>query len=184
MSDKQLESLLVRVSDGDAGAFERLYSVIADTVVASVRAVVSDPDQAQDIAQEVALQLWRNAHRYDPSRSSVLSWVKLIAHHRAVDQIRTNLIRSTSETAVAHRATGHEAGPVEQVQIRFEHQAVRDALSGLTRIQHEAVVLAYFGGHTYRQVADLLNVPESTAKTRIRDGLIRIRQHLVESNWT
>lgn len=182
-----LERLLLRVAVGEDDVFARLYTVIADSVAASVRAIVSDPDEVQDISQEVALQVWRHAHRYDPSRSGVLTWVKLIAHHRAVDHIRTNQLRAASESAAAHRERRHGSGldvdPVEQVQLRFEHDAVRAALTCLTPIQRQAIVLAYYRGHTYQQVAALLEVPESTAKTRIRDGLIRIRHHLHNNHW-
>lgn len=141
--------------------------------------MVRDPAQSEEVAQEVLIEVWRSASRFDPSRGSAATWQMTIAHRRAVDRVRSSqaaLERDQRVGRSAHRPPFDEV--VEQVETRLEHEQVRKALSALTDLQREAVTLAYYGGYTYRQVAELLDVPLGTVKTRLRDGLIRLRDAL------
>ena len=138
--------------------------------------VVRDPAQAEEVTQEAYLEIWRTAARFDPERGSPLSWLMTIVHRKAVDRVRSAEASSRRDTSyhqqnqpVAHDATA------EAAHASLEARRVRGALSSLTTVQREAVELAYFGGYTHTEVASLLGLPVGTAKTRIRDGLIRLR---------
>jgi RNA polymerase sigma-70 factor (ECF subfamily) len=169
--------LLVRTARGDEGAFSILYDHIAPSVFGLARRVLRNPSQAEEVTQEILVEVWRNAPRFDPERGSATSWIMTIAHRRAVDRVRSEQSARDRETRVfIQDPPAPDAG--ETVADQMEQQRVRMALEGLTDIQREAIALAYYGGHTYREVSDLLDVPLATIKTRIRDGLIRLRDSL------
>jgi RNA polymerase sigma-70 factor, ECF subfamily len=130
----------------------------------------------------VFVELWRVAPRFDPARGTVAAWVATIAHRRAVDRVRSEQAgRNRVEREATRVERPHDdvaEGVIARDQSQFERHRVRRALDRLTSMQREAVELAYFGGHTYREVAVLLDVPEGTIKTRIRDGMIRLRDEL------
>jgi len=178
---QDLAPLLARVARGDHEAFEAVYDQLAGPVYGLVRKVLRDPAQSEEIAQEVLLEVWRTASRFDPERGSAAAWVMTIAHRRAVDRVR-------SETAAALREQKVLPGPVtgedvaELVETALDRQRVRRCLGTLTTLQAESVKLAYYGGYTYAQVAELLGVALGTVKTRIRDGLIRMRD-CMEVTW-
>jgi RNA polymerase sigma-70 factor (ECF subfamily) len=178
---QDLAPLLARVARGDHEAFEAVYDQLAGPVYGLVRKVLRDPAQSEEIAQEVLLEVWRTASRFDPGRGSAAAWVMTIAHRRAVDRVR-------SEAAAALREQKVLPGPVtgddvaELVETALDRQRVRRCLGTLTTLQAEAVKLAYYGGYTYAQVAELLGVALGTVKTRIRDGLIRMRD-CMEVTW-
>ena len=180
-SDPQL-ALIQRVGRGDQGAFAALYDTIAPLVHGVVLKIVRDPSQTEEVVQEVFVELWRVAPRFDPGKGTVTSWVATIAHRRAVDRVRSEQAarnRVERESARAERPYDEVADSVVAVdQSQFERRRVQRALDRLTSMQREAVELAYFGGHTYREVAVLLGVPEGTVKTRIRDGMSRLRDEL------
>jgi RNA polymerase sigma-70 factor (ECF subfamily) len=171
---QQLAGLLAQVARGDHSAFEEVYDQLAGPVYGLVRKVLRDPAQSEEVAQEVMLDVWRTASRFDAARGSAGAWVMTIAHRRAVDRVRT-------ETAAAAREQKAAASPengdnvAELVENALDQQRVRRCLGSLTPLQAEAVTLAYYGGYTYPQVAELLGVALGTVKTRIRDGLIRMR---------
>ena len=169
-------ALLGAVARGDEAAFSMLYDRFASTVYGLARRVVRDAAQAEEVAQEVLVEVWRTATRYDPASGSVAGWIATIAHRRAVDRVR-------SEEAARHRAARVPVAPgsaevADVVVDALDRARVRDALAGLTGLQRQSVELAYYGGYTHTDIATLLDVPLGTVKSRIRDGLIRLRDAL------
>jgi RNA polymerase sigma-70 factor, ECF subfamily len=175
----EVDELLRAVARGDDRAFARLYDLLAPRVFGLARRVLRDPAQAEEMAQEVLVEVWRTAPRFDPERGSGLSWVLTIAHRRTVDRVRSEQAASDRLQKVAAQSVDTPYDEVaDQVAGRLERQQVRRCLDGLTELQREAITMAYYGGHTYRQVSTLLDVGLPTIKTRMRDGLIRLRDCL------
>lgn len=172
-------ALLGLVARGDEAAFERLYDDAAPAVYGIVLRVLRDRAQSEEVVQEVFVDLWRHASRYDENRCGAYAWIMMLAHRRAVDRVRAETAGSERETRVGTSQAGVPYDEVaEQVQARLEAERVRRCLRTLTERQRESVTLAYYGGHSYREVARLLSVPLGTIKTRMRDGLIRLRDCL------
>jgi RNA polymerase sigma-70 factor, ECF subfamily len=173
-----LSFLLRRAGRGSQEAFAELYDQLAPMVLGVVRKVVRDPAMSEEVTQEVFVELWKLAARHDDQRGSVASWAATIAHRRAVDRVRSEQsARDRIEREETKRVIEQDE-PGAQVEATMEAARVRRALDRLTDNQREAIQLAYFGGHTYREVAVLLGVAEGTIKTRIRDGMIRLRDEL------
>nr|WP_285223186.1 sigma-70 family RNA polymerase sigma factor [Frankia sp. AgPm24] len=174
--------LLRQVSRGDRDAFAAFYDLLAPRVFGLVRRVVRDPAQAEEVTQEIFVEVWRQAARFDAGRGSATNWVCAMAHRRAVDRVRSAQAARDRE----HRfgvlgprdsdAGGDEVA--EQVLGRLERERVRRCLRGLTDLQRESITLAYYNGYTYREVAEVLGAAVPTVKTRMRDGLIRLRDCL------
>ncbi|MBO9520051.1 MAG: ECF RNA polymerase sigma factor SigK [Nocardioidaceae bacterium] len=171
-----LGELLRRCARGDEQSFARLYDQTSARVFGLVLRVVRDRAQAEEVTQEVFLQVWRTSGRYDPDLGSALSWLMTLAHRRAVDRVRAAEAATRQDTTYHLRSqqVPHDV-TVETAEASLEARRVRDALGQLTEVQREALELAYFGGYTHTEVATLLDLPVGTAKTRIRDGLIRLR---------
>ena len=172
----ELAELLRLSARGDQQAFARLYDATSARVFGLAVRVVRDPAQAEEVTQEAFLEIWRTASRFDPGRGSPLAWLLTITHRKAVDRVRS------AEAATRRDTTYHEQNqPVEHdstaeaAHASLEAHRVRGALAALTEVQREAVGLAYLGGYTHTEVATMLDLPVGTAKTRIRDGLIRLR---------
>ena len=174
-----LEAVLAQVARGDEAAFERLYDRVAGMVFGVIRRVVRDPAQSEEVAQEVLVEVWRTATRFDPDRGAALTWLLTMAHRRAVDRVRSAQAATDRDERVGEleRTPAYDE-VAEIVEAKLEQEQVRRALSTLTDLQREAVTLAYYGGYTYREVAELLDLPLGTVKTRLRDGLIRLRDTL------
>jgi RNA polymerase sigma-70 factor (ECF subfamily) len=169
-----LEDLLVQAALGNEAAFEALCHLVAPTVFGVVRTVVRDRFQTEEVCQEVLLEVWRCASRFQPGRGSAMAWVTTIAHRRAVDRVRAEQRAADRHRRAASHQIDYDA-VTEHVEARLDAQRVRRCLSLLTPVQRESVTLAYYCGYTFREVALLLGVPEGTVKTRMRDGLIRLR---------
>jgi RNA polymerase sigma-70 factor (ECF subfamily) len=176
--EPDLSGLLALVARGDHHAFERLYGELAGPVYGVVRQVLRDPAQSEEIAQEVLLEIWRTASRFDPAKGSPAAWALTIAHRRAVDRVRSENASALREEKVAPDLSAEPDDVADTVAATLDGQRVRHCLGGLTELQRESIQLAYYGGYSYPQVAHLLGVPLGTVKTRIRDGLIRMRDCL------
>lgn len=175
---ESLESLLGRVARGDEAAFAVLYDRTSAAVFGLARRVVRDPARAEEVAQEVFLQVWQTATRFDAQRGSGKTWILTLAHRRAVDVVRRDQSSSNREQRYDWRGGPDFDSVQEEVGTRLEHEQVRRCLQSLTDLQREAVTLAYFGGYTYAEVSTLLEANPATVKTRMRDGLIRLRDCL------
>jgi RNA polymerase sigma-70 factor, ECF subfamily len=178
-SSASAEDLLVATAHGDTAAFELLVRRVRGQVVRVAERVVRDPSIAEEVAQEVLTEVWRKADRFDPTRGNVSAWVSTLARRRAVDRVRSEQASRDRDDRIARRNQERDVDVVaDEVELRLEHWQVRRALAELSERQREAIELAYFGGHTYRDVAQVLGIPEGTAKSRLRDGLLRLREAL------
>ena len=177
--EPSLEELLAASSRGDERSFAQLYDLTSPRVYGMVLRVVRDAAQSAEVTQDIYLEVWRQSARFDSSKGAVLPWLLMIAHRRAVDRVRaaqSSVVRD-DKYAVLNEERPFDSVS-EQVQTSLEAQRVRKVLNDLTPAQREAVSLAYFGGYTHSEVAELLKIPLGTVKTRIRDGLIRMRDAL------
>lgn len=178
-----LSARLQRASTGDAEAFADLYDLTSARVYGLARRVLRNPAQAEEVAQEAYLEIWRTSPRFDPARGSAISWMMTIVHRRAVDRVRTEESRNAREER-DHRQT-HLPGYADDTtsDIAFASIAaerVRAVLSLLPPPQRETLELTYFGGYTNAQVARLMDVPIGTVKSRLRSGLAQLRGLMLE----
>jgi RNA polymerase sigma-70 factor, ECF subfamily len=174
-----LEELLGRTAQGDQQAFSALYDRIAARVLGLIRRVLIDPAQSEEVAQEVFLEVWQSATRFDPNKGRALTWIMTMAHRRAIDRIRAAQASRDRDTAVGLRDLPTAYDDVsETVEVRVEHERVEVAMSKLSDNQRQALTLAYYGGLSQSEVAAHLGIPLGTAKTRLRDAMIRLREEL------
>lgn len=173
------EDLLERVAEGDRLAFAQLYDQTAPRVLGLVKRLLKDHSQSEEVTQEVFLEIWQMATRFDRTKGGAASWMLTMAHRRAVDRVRASQSSRDRDTKIGIRDFETEYDSVtEQVEIRIEHERVERALGRLTELQRQAVTLAYYGGYTHSEVSTMLHVPIGTVKTRLRDGMIRLRDEL------
>ncbi|MEV1010806.1 sigma-70 family RNA polymerase sigma factor [Streptomyces sp. NPDC049881] len=174
-----LAESLAEVARGDQDAFATVYDRVAGPVLGLVRSVLRDPAQSEEVTQEVLIDVWRCAAQYRPERGSAMAWIMTLAHRRAVDRVRSAQAASDREqrAALLERTPAFDE-VTEQVEARLEREQVKRCMGGLTERQRQSVTLAYYRGLTHREVADLLKLPLGTVKTRMRDGLIRLRDCL------
>lgn len=177
-SDAQRD-LLLQVAAGDQVAFGDLFDRIGGRVYGVARRVLRDPAQAEEVTQDVLAEVWCTAGRFDPFRGSAGGWILTIAHHRAVDRVRSEQAARVRTRRVGVRDQHRAFDEVtDQVILHEEHAEVRAALAGLPGPQREAIELVYRHGHTFREAAELLDTPLGTIKTRMRVGLLRLRKVL------
>lgn len=170
-----LGDLLTQISHGDETAFGALFDVLGSAVYGLARRVIRDPARAEEVSQEVFMQVWQTAARFDSSRGNAKSWVLTLAHRRAVDAVRHDQAATNRENKYDW-SNGPDFDEVaETVTVSLEHEQVRRCLDGLTELQREAVTLAYYQGYTYAEVATALGANTATVKTRMRDGIVRLR---------
>jgi RNA polymerase sigma-70 factor (ECF subfamily) len=171
------DQLLLATARGDEAALGALYDVMAPAVYGLARRVVRDPARAEEITQDVFLSVWRFATRFDPGKGSARTWILTLTHRRAVDVVRSDDAATRREQRAAAYDTPFDT-VLEEASARLQGEQVRECLETLTELQRESVLLAYYGGYTYPEVSTLLDVKLPTVKTRMRDGLIRLRDCL------
>lgn len=167
---------LASIARRDSRAFESLYDRYSRSVYSLALGMLRDPAAAQEVTQEVFLSIWRQAAEFDPSRGTARSWVLALAHHKSVDAVRRRRLRATEPL---EETQASDLDVVDETLRRLEQGRVREALVRLPAEQRQAIVFAYYGGYTQEEVAKRLSIPLGTAKTRIRDGMIRLREALV-----
>ncbi len=169
------KTAIERAALGDEAAFAEFYDDVSPVVFGTTLKVLRNQAIAEEVTQDVFLELWKQAPRYDRSKGSPKAWAATIAHRRAVDRVRSEESSRARDEADARLGVVDHDVVVDAVTTNFDRDSVLQALAQLSVPQREAVSLVYYGGHTYREVATLLNVPEGTIKTRIRDGLSKLR---------
>lgn len=173
-SARGLESMLAEVAKGNDAAFRAVYDQTAAAVLGTVRRVLRDPAQSEEVMQEVLLEVWRTAARFDSSAGSANAWIMTLAHRRAVDRVRSEERAAARELRAMSASVDYDEVS-DAALATLEQERIRRCLGGLTDLQRQSVTLAYYGGYSYREVAQLLGVAVGTVKTRMRDGLIRLR---------
>jgi RNA polymerase sigma-70 factor, ECF subfamily len=176
--DQDLDRLLLRAAAADQQAFDLIYRRLAPPAYGVIRRVLRDPARSEEVTQEVMLEVWRTAARFDPARGRAATWVLTVAHRRAVDRVRADAAASAREQKTAWAEPGPADEVADVVEAGLDRQRVRHCLDGLTEVQRQSITLAYYGGYTYRQVADLVDATLAAIKSRIRDGLLRMRDCL------
>ena len=152
---------------------------MAPRVLGLIRRVLVDPAQSEEVAQEVFLEIWQSAGRFEPNRGSATTWILTMAHRRAVDRIRSSQAGRDRDLRVGVRDYSPVIDDVaEQAEIRLENDRVRVAMQRLTELQRQAITLAYYEGLTQTEIAERLSIPLGTVKTRLRDGMIRLRDEM------
>ena len=171
--------LLQRVANGDQAAFARLYDMLSPRVFGLILRVLVDRSQSEEVLQEVFLEIWQSASRFAPNRGQARSWILTIAHRRAVDRVRASQASTNRDVRAGFRdlEVAHD-GVAEEVEMRIEGERVATALSALPEVQREALTLAYYGGYSQSEIAVLMGAPLGTIKTRMRDGLSRLRAEM------
>lgn len=172
-------ALLAQVALGDRVAFNELYGMVEHRVFGLVVTILRDQEQSREVVQEVFLQLWQQAGRFDGKRGNGEAWVLHLAHSRAVDRVR--LCQTSSVRDARYAALGHVPDTdtvIWDVLVRDQQVTVRSALARLTPGQRESIVLAYYSGMTTQEISDHIGVKRATVKTRIRDGLRKLNVDL------
>lgn len=181
-SNREPARLVAAMAAGDRSALARLYDLMAGPIYSLASRLLDDATEAQDVVQDIFLQVWRTAGSYDASRGTVFSWVATLTRNRAIDRLRMRRRRSELLAGAAPElqpaATAGEADSAASLWVREKATAVRAALTAIPPDQQQAIELAYFGGLTQQEIAARLNEPLGTIKARIRRGLLRLRDRL------
>lgn len=171
--------LLQRVAGGDRAAFAEVYDTLSARAFGLILRVLVDRAQSEEVLQEVFLEIWQSASRFTPNKGQGRSWVLTIAHRRAVDRVRSSQSSTDRDVRAGFRDMDVAYDDVsEKVEMKLEGRRVVDALATLPDAQKEALTLAYFGGYSQSEIATLVGAPLGTVKTRMRDGLSRLRMEM------
>jgi RNA polymerase sigma-70 factor (ECF subfamily) len=174
-----LDALMLRVAAGDREAFATLYDLVAPVVFGMSRRILRDRAMSEEVTQGVMLEVWKTAGRFDPETGSARAYVLTLAHRRTVDRVRSEQASRIRTERAGSREVTVAGDPVsEGVERELDRAAVRTALLDLSELQRQAIEMAYFQGMTQTQVAEALQVPLGTVKTRMRDGMIRLAEML------
>lgn len=181
---QQDSHLVALVAEGDATALEALYDRYGEAAWSLALRILTDQSLAEDVVREVFLSLWREARRFDPARGTVATYLLSTTHHRAVDVVRReeNLRRRHGPEEALALAPDQPSGPEDEVEVAERRGRIRAALAELPEPQREALMLAYFGGYTQREIASLVGVPLGTVKTRMAAGMRRLKDELREAD--
>lgn len=181
-SEEDDEQLMLKVGRGDESSLGKLYDRYAPTALGVAVKVCGDRNLAEDAVQEAFLALWRRAASYDPAKGSVPGYIYGAVHHKAVDTVRKEESKRKRDALDAFQQTSFAAEVEDAATASIDRDRVRLALQSLSAHQRQVLELAYFGGLSYPEVAKKLEIPLGTAKTRIRDGMIRLRTLLTEES--
>lgn len=177
--DLSIETLLRNIADGDRAAFSEVYDRISSRMLGLIIRLLRDRAQSEEVLQEVFFEIWQQAAKFDANRGSGMAWVLTMAHRRAIDRIRASQKSHERDLRIGIRDMERDFDSVsESVEIRIENERVKRSMSRLTSLQREAVILAYYGGYSHSEMAQILGIPLGTVKTRLRDGMIRLRDEL------
>lgn len=175
----RLQQLLARVAVGDKAAFSDLYDEVAPRVFGLVKRLLVDHSQSEEVTQEIFLEVWQTASRFDPNKGGATTWILTMAHRRAVDRVRASQSSRDRDVKIGIRDYQNDYDNVStSVEVKVEHERVEKAMGRLTELQRQAIQLSYYGGYSNSEVAEILSVPIGTVKTRIRDGMIRLRDEM------
>jgi len=173
------QDLLERVATGEQAAFGELYDQLAPRVFGLVKRLLRDHAQSEEVTQEIFLEIWQTATRFDAKKGAAVSWILTMTHRRTVDRVRASQSSRDRDVRIGIRDQNPDYDHVsETIEARLEHERVEKAMSRLTQLQRQAVSLAYYGGYSHSEVATMLSVPVGTVKTRLRDGMIRLRDEM------
>jgi RNA polymerase sigma-70 factor (ECF subfamily) len=165
------------VASGDRAAFASFYDFLAPRVLGVITRVLRDPFQSEEVTQEVFLEIWQTATRFDAAKGNPISWTMTIAHRRAIDRVRAAQASRTRDLKIGIRdyAVAHDS-VAEAGEMSLERVRIAKAMSTLTPRQHEAISLSYYDGLSHGEIAAQLGIPMGTVKTRMRDGMLKLRK--------
>lgn len=171
--------LIRRVAHGDRDAFTELYRMLSPRAFGLILRILVDRAQSEEVLQEVFLEVWQSASRFSPKKGQGRSWLLTIAHRRAIDRVRAAQASSDRDRRAGLRDLVSTAASIdEQVEIKVETERIAGALRTLPDMQREVMILAYYGGYSQSEIAVLTGSPLGTVKTRMRDGLTRLRKEM------
>jgi RNA polymerase sigma-70 factor (ECF subfamily) len=182
-ADRPEHTLMRSFASGDGGAAERLYELYASRIYGLGLVMLGNEAAAEDLVQDTFVKVWRNADRYDPARGSLDTWMLLMARNLAIDSIRRRVLDARMiEKSKPRDEFDPSAGPEALAETGDLVERARRAMAGLSAGQRAALELAYFGGKTSAEVAELEGIPLGTAKTRIRTALLKLRESLEQTH--
>lgn len=181
---EQTDALLRQVAVGDRAAFGRLYDATSPAIFGLLVKMLRSPEAAEEVAQEVYLEVWKKATSFDPDRGTGTTWISLIARSRALDRIRSErsysgaVDRAEVSVAAADMLGGTRSDPEEAASLSERRRLVQGAIREIPEDQRSAVLLAFFGGFSHTEIADQQGIPLGTVKSRIRAGLEKVAGRL------